>query len=405
MKGSKGVIGVLSLASPEVIRVDDGFLEMATELANHVASLIERTRAEAWLQSLIDTTQDAVISIDRQGRVVLFNPSAERIFGYTKAEIQGQKVNLLMAEPYASEHDNYIAPYEQTGEQRAIGRILTVEARRKNGEIFPIELSITEVTSDESEKVHYAAFIRDVSEKAWLQEQFIESSRLAAIGTTAAKFAHEVANPLNGMSLTAQRLERHLAGQPCYSDPAVQSTLRRLGDEISRLTHLLNDFRSLSRREQYTFQLTALTAIAAEILAMEAENYAGKGVRVEQHLPPNLPLVQADRDKLKQALWNLCKNAVEAMPQGGTLTLSAYRCGADVVLEIGDTGIGIPPGVDIFEPFTTTKSSGSGLGLVVVRQIVAAHGGNITYTREPSKGTTFRLVLPQAALEHQLAAP
>ena len=405
MKDSKGVIGVLSLASPEVIRVDDDFLEMATELANHVASLIERTRAEAWLQSLIDTTQDAVISIDRQGRVVLFNPSAERIFGYTKAEIQGQKVNLLMAEPYASEHGNYIAQYEQTGERRAIGRILTVEARRKNGEIFPIELSITEVTNDESEEVHCAAFIRDVSEKARLQEQFIENSRLAAIGTTAAKFAHEVANPLNGMSLTAQRLERHLAGQPCYSDPAVQSTLRRLRDEIRRLNDLLDDFRSLSRREQYNFQLTALTAIAAEILAMEAENYAGKGVRVEQHLPPDLPLIQADRDRLKQALWNLCKNAVEAMPQGGTLTLHAHSSGADVILEIADTGAGIAPGVDIFEPFTTTKYSGSGLGLVVVRQVVAAHGGNITYSSEPGRGTTFRLVLPQAALEHQLAAP
>ena len=404
MKDSKGVIGVLSLASPEVIRVDDDFLEMATELANHVASLIERTRAEAWLQSLIDTTQDAVISIDRQGRVVLFNPSAERIFGYTKAEIQGQKVNLLMAEPYASEHGNYIAQYEQTGERRAIGRILTLEARRKNGDIFPIELSITEVTNDESEEVHYAAFIRDVSEKARLQEQFIENSRLAAIGTTAAKFAHEVANPLNGMSLTAQRLERHLAGQPCYSDPAVQSTLRHLTEEIRRLNGLLNDFRSLSRRHRYNFQLTALTAIAAEILAMEAENHAGKGVRVEQHLPPDLPLIQADRDRLKQALWNLCKNAVEAMPQGGTLTLHAHSSGADVILEIADTGAGIPPGVDIFEPFTTTKLSGSGLGLVVVRQVVAAHGGNITYSSEPGKGTTFRLVLPQAALEHQLAA-
>jgi len=180
--------------------------------------------------------------------------------------------------------------------------------------------------------------------------------------------------------LTAQRLERHLAGQPCYSDQAVQSTLRRLRDEISRLTHLLNEFRSLSRREQYNFQPTGLAMIAGEIFATEAENYAAGGIRVEQDFPADLPLVQADRDKLKQALWNLCKNAVEAMPQGGTLTLNAYSSGADVVLEIGDTGVGIPPGVDIFEPFTTTKSSGSGLGLVVVRQIVAAHGGNLTYT-------------------------
>ena len=240
----------------------------------------------------------------------------------------------------------------------------------------------------------------EIAERQRLQEQLVENGRLAAIGATAAKFAHEVGNPLNGMFLTAQRLERHLAGQPCYSDQAVQSTLRRLRDEISRLTHLLNEFRSLSRREQYNFQPTGLAMIAGEIFATEAENYAAGGIRVEQDFPADLPLVQADRDKLKQALWNLCKNAVEAMPQGGTLTLNAYSSGADVVLEIGDTGVGIPPGVDIFEPFATTKSSGSGLGLVVVRQIVAAHGGNLTYTSEPGKGTAFRLTLPQAALQY-----
>lgn len=405
MRGSKGVIGVLSLASSGVIRVDDGTLEVATELANHVASLIERKRAETWLHSLIDATQDAVVSIDRQGRVVLFNPSAERIFGYARAQIQGQKVNLLMAGHHAKEYDNYMARYAQTGERPAIGRILTMEARRKNGEIFPVELSITEVTSDESEEVRYAAFVRDVSEKARLQGQVIESSRLAAIGTTAAKFAHEIGNPLNGMFLTAQRLERHLAGQPCFSDQAVQSAFRRLRDEIRRLNQLLNDFRSLSRREQYNFQLTSLAMIAGEIFATEAENYAANGIRVEQVFPRDLPLVPVDRDKLKQALWNLCKNAVEAMPRGGTLTIRARGSDAGVVLEIGDTGVGIPPGIDIFEPFTTTKSSGSGLGLVVVRQIVAAHGGSLTYTCEPGKGTTFRLTLPRAALRQASSQP
>ena len=102
-------------------------------------------RGQAWLQSLIETTQDAVLSIDRQGRVVLFNPAAERIFGYARDEVIGQKVNMLMAEPYATEHDEYIARYEKTGEARAIGRIRTVTARRKDGEPFPIELSVTEI--------------------------------------------------------------------------------------------------------------------------------------------------------------------------------------------------------------------------------------------------------------------
>ncbi|MDH3445687.1 MAG: PAS domain S-box protein, partial [Deltaproteobacteria bacterium] len=134
-------------------------------------------RSEEWLRALIDTTQDAVISIDRKGQVVLFNPSAERMFGYRRQEIVGQKVNLLMAEPYSVEHEGYIARYERTGDARAIGRIRTVQAKRKNGEVFPIELSVTEIPSDD--EVHYAAFIRDISEKAKLQAKTIENERLA----------------------------------------------------------------------------------------------------------------------------------------------------------------------------------------------------------------------------------
>ena len=150
-----------------------------------------------------------MISIDRKGRVVLFNPAAECIFGYARGEVIGQKVNMLMAEPYATEHDEYIARYESTGEAHAIGRIRTVTAQRKNGEPFPIELSVTEIAVDQ--EVHYAAFIRDISEKTRLQGQLLESERLAAIGSTAAKIGHELANPLNGMSLTFQLLEQRLS--------------------------------------------------------------------------------------------------------------------------------------------------------------------------------------------------
>jgi signal transduction histidine kinase len=105
-------------------------------------------------------------------------------------------------------------------------------------------------------------------------------------------------------------------------------------------------------------------------------------------------LITADGEKLKQVLLNLCKNAAEAMPQGGTLTVRVHNSGEQVSLEVIDTGVGIPAGVNIFEPFTTTKSEGTGLGLAIVQQIVAAHGGAITYTSEPGKGTVFRLTLP-----------
>jgi len=351
-------------------------------------------RAETQLHDLIRTTQDAVISIDRQGCIDLFNPAAERIFGYAHAEMQGRKVELLMPESYASEHDEYVARYERTGEPRAIGRTRTVTARRKNGEVFPIELSVAEfgVGSD----VRYGAFIRDISEKVHLQELLVERERLAAIGTTVAKLAHEIGNPLNGMAVATQLLQRRLDKQRDVLDAKVLTGVQALRREITRLSQLLQEFRSLSRQQQFIFKPTNLHTVVQEIIDAEIALYTERGVRVEQHLSTDLPLIMADGDKLKQVLLNLCKNAVEAMPDGGTLAVRLRNAGERITLEVADTGRGIPAGVDIFEPFVTTKSEGTGLGLPIVRQIMAAHDGILTYTSEAEKGTTFTITLPLA---------
>jgi two-component system sensor kinase FixL len=357
-----------------------------------VVDITERQRAQAFLRSLVDTTQDAVISSDRQGRIELFNPAAERIFGYAPAEVQGQKLSMLMPEPYASEHDSYIARYERTGKPHAIGRILAVAARRKNGEVFPIELSATEIKV--GDEIRYGAFIRDISEKVRLQEQLVERERLAAIGTTAATFAHEVGNPLNSMYMAAQLLERRLARKRDLVDDTLTTPLRNLMSEIMRLTVLLEEFRALARRQKLDLRPTSLAPLVADLVAAETPTCAARGIKVEQVFPPDLPPIIADGEKLKQVLLNLCKNAAEAMPQGGTLTVRAYNSGGYVRLEVSDTGVGIPAGVDIFEPFITTKPQGTGLGLTIVRQIVSAHKGTLTYRSAPGEGTTFTLVLP-----------
>lgn len=349
-------------------------------------------RERDFVQSLIDTSQDAIIAINRQKQIVLFNPAAERIFGYSAAEVRGQKINMLMPEPYASEHDEYIARYEQTGTPHAIGRILSVTGRRKDGHTFPIELAVTRLQGDE--EIWYGAFIRDLSEKVRLQEQLIERERLAAIGTTAATFAHEVGNPLNSMSMACQLLERRLARQEEVTDDKLLIPLRTLMSELRRLTLLLHEFRLLARRQELTLRPVQLTTLVAEVLAAEAPVCAAGGIRVEQVFPSDLPVIVADREKLRQLLLNLCKNAVEAMPHGGTLTVQLSSAKDQVNLEIRDTGVGIPAGIDIFAPFVTTKSQGTGLGLTVVRQIVAAHQGTITYSSEPGHGTVFRLALP-----------
>ena len=308
-------------------------------------------------------------------------------------EIVGQKVNLLMAEPYATEHDEYIERYEKTGEARAIGRIRTVTAKRKNGELFPIELSVTEIEVDDD--VHYAAFIRDISEKARLQAQLVENERLVAIGTTAAKIGHELANPLNGMSLTIQLLEQRLRKQSNLLDTQITSTVNRLHTEVSRLSTLLEQFRSLSRREKFDFQRTTLTALVGEAIEIEMPRYAELGIQVECFFPSNLPTITVDINKMKQVIFNLTKNAAEAMAGGGRISIKGSASENSIVLEISDTGTGIPAGIDIFEPFFTTKPEGTGIGLSIVQQIVSAHGGSITYRSEHGKGTTFVISLPQ----------
>ena len=355
-------------------------------------NITERKLSEAWRQQLLETTQDAVIAIDRSGHMRQFNPAAERMFGYTAAEVLGQRVNMLMPEPYVSEHDGYIERYERTREPHAIGQIRTVSAKRNNGEVFPMELSVAEVSADGD--LHYGAFIRDISEKVKLQEKMVDRERLAAIGTTAATLAHEIGNPLNGMSMSVQMMERRLAKAGEDVDARFSSYVVNMKREITRLTNLLQEFRSLSRRQTFTFQPLNMSTVINELLAVETPHYTERRVQVEQHIPDTLPEMQADADKLRQVFLNLCKNAVEAMPDGGTLTLHAHAAEEYVHIEVSDTGNGIPDGVDIFEPFATTKAEGTGLGLPVVRQIITAHGGTLSYTSRPGQGTTFTVVLP-----------
>jgi len=351
-----------------------------------------RTRAE-WYKQLLATTRDAVVCIDKHSRIVLFNHAAEQMFGYVAKEVLGQDVKMLMAEPYASEHGGYVDRYEHTKVPHAIGRIRSVAARRKSGEIFPIELSVTEVELGDTAR--YGAFIRDISEKIAMQERLLERERLAAIGTTAASFAHEIGNPLNSMYMHAQLLERRLARESHELDPRVHASVAALLGETRRLSHLLDEFRALARRHRLSVVPTDLITLVQDVLGTETPSLNARGINVERELPPQLRTSLIDAEKIRQVLLNLIKNAADAMPDGGRLRLKVSETESRVRIEVHDTGCGMPTDIDPFEPFVTSKPDGTGLGLPVALQIVQAHGGTLRYEPAEGGGTVFSLELPR----------
>ena len=250
------------------------------------------------------------------------------------------------------------------------------------------------IVADLTELKHQAALLE--AERLRSEEKIRESQRLAAMGTTAAVLTHEIANPLNGISTSVQMMQRYLLNPQAQfaQDDFLSTTLTDLKAEIDRLGSLLNDFRSLARTPQLHLIPTDVRTLTAEViktLSSESEQF---GIQMAQEFPAELPFLNADSERLKQILLNLFKNAVEAMPLGGKLTVGAYPQDQNLVINVSDTGSGIPAGVDIFQPFTTTKPSGTGLGLAVVRELLSAHGGTISYTSKKDEGTTFQIILP-----------
>jgi two-component system sensor kinase FixL len=350
-----------------------------------------RELGDGWWWALLDATQDAVVAIDDRACIILFNRSAEQIFGWAHDEVIGQRVNMLMAEPYATQHDDYLAHYEATGERRAIGRIRTVSARRRSGETFPIELSVTELPG--SAKVRYAALIRDISEKARLQRELMERERLAAVGMASAKFAHEVGNPINSIAMQVQLMQRRMQKQDA-PDPRLVEQVDTILEVLTRLQHLLDEFRSLSRRGSYQRVPTDLAELVRRVCLAQEALHSELRIRVHQRLRP-VPVVSADPDRLTQVLLNVCMNASEAMPGGGDIWVDVEPgAGETVRLRIADSGAGVPRELDVFEPFVSGKAGSAGLGLAICRQIVDEHGGTIEHAPREGGGTVITIELP-----------
>lgn len=371
------------------------------------ASTHDLMAREAHLQSILDTIPDAMVVIDEQGLIQSFSVAAERLFGWTAAEVRGKNVKMLMPEPYRSQHDGYVARYRSTGERRIIGIGRVVVGQRKDGSDFPMELAVGEMRS--SDKRYFTGFVRDLTERQEtenrlqdLQAEVVHIGRLSALGEMSSALAHELNQPLSAVGNYINGARRLLdAG----ADPAaVRDGLDKAAAQTLRAGEIIRRLRDFVQKGETDRRIESLSKLVEEASALALLGVRDADIRVAIRLDPAVDQILADRVQIQQVLLNLIRNSVDAMldrPAQGNpvrrLTIASEAAPDDMVqVSVADTGPGMAQEVleKLFQPFVTTKPQGMGVGLSICRTIIEAHGGRIWTEPNAPNGTVFRFTLP-----------
>jgi len=367
-------------------------------LAEEVA---ERT---AHLSSIMETALDGMVVTDEAGIIHSFSGAAQRMFGYDESEAVGRSVDLLMAEPDRSHHDEHIGRYLETGERRIIGVGRIVSGRRKDGSQFPLHLSIGEAKI-EGRRL-FTGFMHDLTEvrrsesrTQQLQSELAHISRLSALGEMGSALAHELNQPLAAVANYITGSRRLLADAPGATAAKVDGALERAAGQVMRAGQIIRRLREFVSRRAVERSPQRLSSLVEEASALGLVGARDKGVTLKFKLDPGHDLVFADRVQIEQVLVNLMRNALDAMEHSERRVLTVSSCARPpgrIEIAVTDTGAGIAADAlaRLFEPFFTTKAAGLGVGLSISRGIVGAHGGEMWAENNVGGGATFRFTLP-----------
>jgi two-component system sensor kinase FixL len=363
------------------------FVEISRDVTEYRQLIRGYQASEKKFRAIFDTATNAIISIDEDHKIILFNNAAQRIFGYSGEEVLGESLNLIIPPGYGDHQENVLRSLESR-ESSMIGKTISLTGLRKNGEEFPIELSLSILEMEG--KITFTAIIRDVSEHKKLETKLLHSERLAAVGHAVAHVAHELKNPLMIIGGFSNQIRKALND---YKD--IQK-IDMILDEVRRLENLVASLGDFTRKYSLIKRPADVNSVLKDVVNIMASAHPQGKYYFKKNLSPELEEINCDPDKLKQVFINIISNGLEAMSEGGTITVSTNRTPQGIEVRINDEGIGIPYSdlEHIFEPFYTTREKGSGLGLSISYKIIEAHDGDISAFSSPGRGTTFFLRLP-----------
>lgn len=373
--------------------------------------------AERKFREIIEEAPDAILEVNQTGQIVIANKTSETLFGYTREELLGQPVEILVPMPHRGNHADNVARFVKNGKSRPMGQGLDLNARRKDGSEFPVEISLSPIRSEK--EVLIVVVIRDVSERRKAEEQLRalqegyfnelvarqhEAERLNLLKSEfMASVSHELRTPLHTIIGFTDLLKEETNG-------ALNAKQLRFVEHIQRdsehLLALINDVLDLSRIEAGGLTLHTEQIDIPDLLHQTSESVRGqaaaKGITLHTETEDDL-YASADRTRVRQVLLNLLGNAIKFTPTGGSVTMTASLDEDWVRISVRDTGIGISPEEQelIFEKFyqagvtTGGVKEGTGLGLTISRQIVMMHGGRLDVTSSKGVGSEFTFTLPQ----------
>ena len=348
------------------------------------AYLQRLNKEKGFFETIFNTLQEGIVVVDSQGRIRYLNHAVTTLLGMEPQKAMGSPVSQYLKE---LDWPTILA------EGRVVSRDLEVfypQQRYLSFYLVPLE-------DQDTSLMGFALIFHDLTARRAQTHETIESEKMNAVMLLAAGVAHELGNPLNSLNIHLQLLERDLRQEhEKISSEELLESVRIARNEVNRLDTIINQFLGAVRPAHASRGMVSISAVVHESLSFLQPEIRDRDVIVQEELADGLPLVPGNPDQLKQAFYNLIKNALQAMSHGGILLVTTSRSDTHLQISFEDngTGISVEDMAHITEPYFTRKKSGSGLGLFIVQRILAEHGGYLEILSEPSRGTTARIFLP-----------